>query len=124
MGQGPYQVREVVLWGDNMPWVFARSLLPSVLCDVAEGKLVNLGDKPLGSILFHDPLFVRQPFELTCLPDTHPLFAALNLPRERVLWGRRSRFAYLKWQVMVAEIFLPLCPAYKNMGNASDAISS
>ncbi|MDF2179263.1 chorismate lyase [Aliiglaciecola sp. CAU 1673] len=120
MGAEPYLVREVILWGDDMPWVFARSLLPSTLCEQEHGKLANLGDRPLGSILFNDPLFTRLPFEITCLPEEHPLLGSLELSERRSLWGRRSRFQYQQWQMMVAEIFLPQSPAYKNMGNISD----
>ncbi|MBN7823605.1 chorismate lyase [Bowmanella dokdonensis] len=116
MGPVDYLVREVILWGDDRPWVFARSLLPRALCEQDRGELSNLGEKPLGSILFNDARFERQPFQVTRLSAAHRLQSALKLPGTQVLWGRRSVFHYLQWRMMVAEVFLPQCPAYKQMG--------
>ena len=45
-------LREVMLFGDGVPWVFAQTLLPaSGACGAAAG-LTELGDEPIGPWLF------------------------------------------------------------------------
>lgn len=112
----PYVVREVLLCGEQTPWVFARSLLPMALCEADNGELSTLGEKPLGRLLFNDPRFVRQPFQLTCIQPGNELLQQLNLTTCQPLWGRRSVFLFQQWRLMVAEVFLPQSPAYKLMG--------
>ena len=120
VGPGEYLVREVILWGDDDPWVFARSLLPTALCTRERGELADLGERPLGRILFNDLRFQRQPFQISQLPARHSLLQQLGLTGRRPLWGRRSLFHYLDWHMLVAEVFLPQCPAYKQMGERHD----
>ncbi|QJR81041.1 chorismate lyase [Alteromonas pelagimontana] len=104
-----WQVREVVLCGDDKPWVFARSVIPNSLIS---GELANLGSSPLGSRLFNDARFTRSEFEVC-----H--FAADTLPRlplfasSQPLWGRRSCFRLEGISMMVAELFLADAPAYQ-----------
>lgn len=107
-----WQIREVLLSGNGKPWVFARSILPQVLC---EQDLAGLGEKPLGQIIFNDPRFARQPFQLTCLKYPSELHRQFNLSNDSELWGRRSVFQFQTHQLMVAEIFLPDSPAYRQM---------
>lgn len=103
------QVREVLLYGDDQPWVFARSVIPQALC---QSELHNLGNKPLGQIIFNDNRFTRAPFELAKLAPDHPLLSKLAVRSEQSLWARRSCFSYQHWQMLVAEVFLPASPAY------------
>ncbi len=111
-GAHDWQVREVVLFGDGKPWVYARSVLPNTLCQT---DLVDLGDKPLGQIIFNDPRFKRSPFEVCMLSNMLSFKRKLNVQDDAKLWGRRSIFQYLQFNMMVAEIFLPDAPAYKTM---------
>lgn len=107
-----WQIREVILYGDGNPWVFARSVLPDELC---RADLAELGNKPLGKIIFNDPRFKRSSFDVCCIVDTHPLSQQLHIEMSNPLWGRRSVFRYLHHSMMVAEIFLPDSPAYQHM---------
>lgn len=107
-----WQVREVMLFGDGKPWVYARSVLPNALC---QSDLVNLGNKPLGQIIFNDSRFIRSPFDVCELEDVESFVHKLNIQSKATLWGRRSTFQYLHFNMMVAEIFLPDAPAYKMM---------
>lgn len=111
-----YVVREVLLCGEQTPWVFARSLLPNALCESDNGELAALGDKPLGRLIFNDPRFIRQPFQITCIDADNKLHQQLQLSGCQPLWGRRSVFLFEQWKLMVAEVFLPQSPAYKLMG--------
>jgi chorismate--pyruvate lyase len=111
--QQDWQVREVVLWGGNEPWVFARSIIPQSLC---ESDFANWGNKPLGQLIFNDDRFKRSPFQITCLSEPLNFLANFSLSVSNPLWGRRSVFCYQQHKMMVAEIFLPSSPAYRNMG--------
>lgn len=103
-----YEVREVLLVADGVPWVFARSVIPQRLI---QQELANLGQEPLGKRLFNDPRFTRTPFEL-CQLDAHKLDSLHKVNREQRLWGRRSLFSFNHTNMIVAEVFLPDAPAY------------
>ncbi|MFT4807590.1 MAG: chorismate--pyruvate lyase [Paraglaciecola sp.] len=107
-----WQVREVLLWGDNQPWVFARSIIPQRLC---ESDFVNLDTKPLGQLIFNDKRFKRMPFEVTNMCSSKDFLAHLNIPSEMDLWGRRSAFSFESLKMTVSEVFLPSSPAYQEM---------
>jgi len=55
-------VREVSLYGDNQPVVFARSVIPK---NTKTDLIMKIGNKPLGEILFTDPNILRKPIEIT-----------------------------------------------------------
>ncbi|GAC21909.1 chorismate--pyruvate lyase [Paraglaciecola arctica BSs20135] len=107
-----WQVREVLLWGDNQPWVFARSIIPQILC---ENDFVNLNTKPLGKLIFNDERFKRMPFEITEICPSKAFLAQLHISSEMNLWGRRSVFSFEGLKMSVSEVFLPRSPAYQEM---------
>ncbi|MEP1446437.1 MAG: chorismate lyase [Paraglaciecola sp.] len=107
-----WQVREVLLWGDNQPWVFARSIIPQKLCDI---DFVNLNTKPLGQLIFNDERFTRLPFELTNMRASQTFLSQLHISNEMELWGRRSAFSFEGQKMTVSEVFLPSSPAYRGM---------
>jgi chorismate--pyruvate lyase len=108
--QSQWQIREVVLYGDGNPWVFARSVLPAKMC---KSTWANLGNQPLGQRIFNDPNFVRSGFEIGTLeyhPLSHEPFACPEAKQQR--WARRSIFRIGDEELLVAEAFLPDCPCY------------
>ena len=107
-----WQVREVLLWGDNQPWVFARSIIPQKLC---ENDFVDLNTKPLGQLIFNDKRFKRMPFEVTNMCCSQDFLAQLHISSKMNLWGRRSVFRFENLNMTVSEVFLPNCPAYQEM---------
>lgn len=107
-----WQVREVLLWGDNQPWVFARSIIPQRLC---ESDFVNLNTKPLGQLIFNDMRFKRMPFEITNLSPSRAFLEKLGISSEVDVWGRRSAFSFEDLKMTVSEVFLPSSPAYQHM---------
>lgn len=107
--QEDWQVREVLLWGDGQPWVFARSIIPQVLC---ESNFVNLNTMPLGHMLFNDKRFQRMPIEVTNMQNSQTFLNTLHINHQSSLWGRRSVFCFENVKMMVSEIFLPNSPAY------------
>ena len=107
-----WQVREVILWGDNQPWVFARSIIPQRLC---ESDFVNLNTKPLGQLIFNDKRFKRMPFEVTNICASQAFLAQLHISSEMDLWGRRSAFTFEDLKMTVSEVFLPSSPVYQEI---------
>ncbi|MFQ3248236.1 chorismate--pyruvate lyase family protein [Glaciecola sp.] len=106
--QHQWQIREVILYGDGKPWVFARSVLPEHLCKTT---WATLGNQPLGQRIFNDDNFVRSEFVITQM-DKNPIASIDKNAQHGQLWGRRSAFKIKDWHLLVAEIFLPDCPSY------------
>lgn len=112
------QIREVILYGDQSPWVFARTLIPEKFIRNEMQELATLGNQPLGKILFNDTRFKRHQFELVCCVPPQPLFEILDIAAIQI-WGRRSLFQFKQHNIMVCEVFLPGSPAYRDMEYAS-----
>ena len=113
-GDDQWQAREVILKGEGSPWVFARSLLPNALCN---SDLAELGNRPLGQIIFNDDRFEREPFQISRLDNPAYLLKRIQLDNAKQLWGRRSVFSYQQLKMSVAEVFLPCAPAYRQIVN-------
>lgn len=106
--------REVILQGDNTPWIYARTLIAPDLYMLDSKALSALGDQPLGAVIFNDPQFIRLPFEITVIDPDDPLLADIGVISQHPLWARRSIFHYGVDHMMVMELFLPESPAYLN----------
>lgn len=119
-------VREVLLYCDDVPQVFARSLLPLTSLTGSESSLANLGTQPLGQVLFNNPSLQRHGLSLSefdeqapvsilaqCLVEGGSTSNAEN--SELKLWGRRSIFMLNNKPLMVAEVFLPDAYAYQSV---------
>lgn len=108
-------VREVLLYCDNMPWVFARSVFPLSAERHKNLNLSTLGDSSLGQSLFDQPDLLRSPFDVARVPQGHAI-ARLNQQlhgNSYPLWGRRSLFMTAGQRVLVSEIFLSPLPFYQ-----------
>jgi chorismate--pyruvate lyase len=108
-------VREVLLFCDNKPQVFARSLLPLKSLTGEEKQLAELGEQSLGQVLFNNPNLVRKCIEIASFDKTSSvslLVKSLALNEQALLWGRRSVFVLQNKPIMVAEVFLPDSFAY------------
>lgn len=103
-------IREVLLHCGDIPWVFARSVLPRKTLTGPRRFLGKLGNRPLGEILFSDPNIQRDVLEIAEIKKNQRMFncATQNLsnPPEAV-WGRRSVFYLHKKPLLVNEVFLP-----------------
>lgn len=119
-------VREVLLFCDEKPHVFARSLLPLSSLTGAEQSLANLGTQSLGQVLFNNPSLERQTIEVAEFNKSSAvgkLAQQLKLSSESLsssmnLWGRRSIFVLENKPLMVAEVFLPDAFAYQHIENS------
>ena len=81
-------VREVELLGNNQVVVFARSVIP-LTHDTK--KILSIGSKPLGEVLFNDASITRGPMQITHTDAT---------------WGRRSTFTIGNTKLLVSEFFM------------------
>lgn len=107
-------IRDVVLLCCGKAVVFAHSVLPQGSVRGAWHLVAGLGNRPLGAILFADPLITRMPFAFRRLDARHALYhkaaaAAYGNPggAPRELWARRSAFCRGGKPILVTEIFLP-----------------
>jgi chorismate--pyruvate lyase len=103
-------LREVHLYSDGEPVVFAHSVLP---CQSLRGEwlvLGHLGNKPLGAALFMNPKVTRTQLEFKKLSKHHALYrrAVRHLAiKPQSVWARRSIFRLGRSAIMVTEVFLP-----------------
>lgn len=96
-------VREVLLYGKQQPWVYARTIIPLSTLKGPLRRLHYLGNRPLGAAIFADPSLRRQAFEIAHFRSEH------LPPRQRKLkpsWGRRSVFVVKGKKLLVGETFL------------------
>lgn len=102
--------REVFLYADDQPVVFAHSAFAREHLRSAWSAVRTLGNKPLGALLFAHPLVERKPLHYQALRNTHPLYqravTVLSDPPHR-LWARRSLFYLHDAPLLVTEVFLP-----------------
>ena len=95
-------IREVILYGREEPWVYARSILPAKSLDHSLRYLKRIGNKPLGAVLFSDPYMQRSEIHIARLaPEQLPVVV------DAAVWGRRSVFFLRHQPLLVSEIFLP-----------------
>jgi chorismate--pyruvate lyase len=113
LGIAPRQLaysREVFLYADGRPVVFAHSALARKHLASPWSAVRTLGNKPLGALLFAHPMVERMPLHYRALRARHSLYrratAVLNDPPCR-LWARRSLFYLDDAPLLVTEVFLP-----------------
>ncbi|MDX8379140.1 MAG: chorismate lyase [Gallionella sp.] len=113
LGLAPQQrawSREVFLYADDQPVVFAHSTCALLHLRGAWAEVRNLGNQSLAGVLFSHPQVVRHPLHYKALHRHHPLYrraaAALPAAPDR-LWSRRSLFYLHHAPLLVTEVFLP-----------------
>ena len=113
---GPAQtlVREVLLICDDIPVVYAHTIVHPRSVALDWPFLKALGTQPLGHSLFADPRVERGRFEFALLDGRHPLVrrgqAALGdapMTGTARLPARRSVFRRGASAMLVTEVFLP-----------------
>ena len=100
-------IRQVILYCDDKPWVYARSVIPVTTLKGPLRRLAHLGNKPLGAILFSDRSIVRGEVEATYIDANHENRKWLGVDTNSLIWGRRSVFYQQRKKLLVSEFFLP-----------------
>ena len=103
-------VRQVYLYCDMQPVVYARSLIPTLVLKNRFSDLENLGEQPLGEKIFSDPQLERSPIEWITISQESKVYrdatkALSNKPEN--LYGRRSLFYGAAKPILISEYFLP-----------------
>lgn len=103
-------IRQVHLLNNDQPIVYARTVIPPETLRGKQRRLLRLGQRPLGAVLFADKSMHRTEMELARITAEQPLFqqATSNATYDSTaIWGRRSVFYLQDKPLLVSEIFLP-----------------
>lgn len=106
-GRNQAVVRQVFLCCDDVPLVYARTIIPLTSLRGPLRGLTRLGTKPLGAVLFAVPTMRRSVIEVARLTPQHPCYAAIQTHGSETIWGRRSVFHLHGRPLLVSEYFLP-----------------
>ena len=98
------QRREVMLWCDDKPCVYAQSWLPQQTINSLR-PLADLGERPLGDYIFQQPGLTRGTIDVAELLLAGSVLEKFN-SSGRCL-ARRSVFQLNGLPLLVAEVFLP-----------------
>jgi len=102
----------VLLRCAGAPVVFAHTVVPMSATAADWPLFKTLGERSLGSTLFHDPLVARGALQFARLRPGHPLhgraIAALGgKAAPGVLYARRCLYRRRHGTLLVTEVFLP-----------------
>ena len=89
------RVREVVLYGNSEPMVFARTIIPNTTIEKGFAELGTLGKSPLGDILFKKDIFTKE----------NVSYASFEY-KKKVFWGRKTKYTVKNLPFSVMEVFL------------------
>ncbi len=109
-------VRQVQLLCNDVPWVYARTVIPRHTLTGRQRRLAHLKSRSLGAMLFADPGMRRgelQLVRLTARDKLHGLVVQQLDQSPAVMWGRRSVFTLSRKPLLVSEIFLPVMEGHQ-----------
>lgn len=92
-----YWLREIILCGDNEPWLLGRTVIPEQTLSGPDRALVDLGTLPLGRYLFGGDNLSRD---------------YIQVGRQNECWARRSLLRLSGKPLLLTEVFLPASPLY------------
>ena len=98
-------VREVLLCCEDKPLVYARTVIPVTTIQGAQRRYANMGNRPLGAMLFADRTMRREEVQVAVLSPSHE--ANRYTGSDEPVWGRRSVFRVAGKPLLVSEYFLP-----------------
>ncbi|MCK5002030.1 MAG: chorismate lyase [Gammaproteobacteria bacterium] len=99
-------IRQVRLCCGKKSVVYARTVIPLSTLKGAERSYANLGNRPLGAMLFADHSMRRDEVMVTQLLPENPLYKRTGA-QDEIIWGRRSVFHVGDKPLLVSEYYLP-----------------
>lgn len=108
--------REVLLRCDGEPVVYGHTVVPMSATAQDWPLFSALGERSLGTTLFHDPLVKRGQLEFARIRPGHPLLARVqaalaregrSLESDTVYHARRCVYRRRQGLLLVTEVFLP-----------------
>ena len=103
-------VREVIIYSDQIIWMYARTVIPLRTLTGKERELRNLNTRSLGSILFKYPDLMRSEFEffsVTAEMDLYKKIKAEVPVMPYALSARNSIFTVRNKKLLLTEVFFP-----------------
>ena len=88
-------IREVLLYSDEEPLIYAKSIIPLETIRLGLGILGNLKENPLGDILFSNPEIKKE----------YMLFSKFE-SNKKIFYGRKGIYTVKGFPFSVCEIFL------------------
>ena len=88
-------IREVLLYSNEEPLIYAKSIIPLETIRLGLDVLGNLKEKPLGDILFSNPEIKKE----------YMLFSKFE-SNKKILYGRKGIYTVKGFPFSVCEIFL------------------
>jgi len=111
-------VREISMGSDTQDWMFARTVIPLETLQGEAKQLSELGNVPIGQVLFGQLKAKRVDMNLTqvfaqdiAIADKKGI-EQFDIPNDFSLWHRCSVFEIATGSLLINEIFLPDCPVY------------
>jgi len=98
-------VRQVLLCCGDKPLIYAKTVIPVATVRGAQRRYANMGNRPLGAMLFADRTMRRETVHVAKLTKTHIANQYVNGDED--VWGRRSVFRVSGKPILVSEYFLP-----------------
>ena len=89
------KLREVILLCNDVPIVFAQTIIPFETISNGLEQLGNLGNKPLGDILFEKDVFTKDKVVYALFENASGSY-----------WGRKAKYLVKGYKFSVMEIFL------------------
>ncbi len=99
-------IREVKLYCGDAAMVYARTVIPLSTVTGKQRLYANLGNRPLGAMLFADSSMRREQMMVSSLQPGDMLYGRTG-ERQGKVWGRRSVFYVGGKPLLVSEYFLP-----------------
>lgn len=120
--QGRYTlIREVAMACREVPWLYARTLLPPRALRGAARRFTTIGQRPLGALLFGAPgrlSIQRVRRDFARLPADSKIHQRIEklLPATQTdpLWARRTLYQTGSMNFAIIEVFLPAATARGN----------
>lgn len=112
-----FEIREILFICDGQPRVFARTLLPESTLELTQANFRQLGNRPLGEVLFQTSGMERGAIQVSSFDADSSIghfSKQLGYPIRQPLWGRRSLFYLQQQPLLVTEIFLPAAAPYQD----------
>ena len=101
-------LREVLIYADKLPIMYARTVLPSKFLRGYWNKIKKLNNKPLADIVFDRKMIMRSDFKFkkpSINDDFSRKIKMLNLKNTKILATRQSTFKNKNEKVLLTEVF-------------------
>ena len=101
-------LREVLIYADNLPIMYARTILPSRCLRGFWHKIKKLNNKPLADIVFRKKHIARSRFQFkksSINDDFTKRIATFDLKNTNILATRQSTFKNRNEKVLLTEVF-------------------